>query len=306
MQFNVNDDPASGAGERIDRYLAERLPELSRGRLQALIKDGHITLNGRQTKPRQSLAVGDEIAVELPEETSPAPVAQAIPLTILHEDEALIVIDKPHGIVVHPAAGNPDGTLVNAFLHHCPEIASAGDPERPGIVHRLDKDTSGCLVGAKTPEAHTALVSAFSERRVRKLYLTAVDGCPPHDAGRVENQIARSPHDRQKMAVVPPPAGKLAITEYRVRSRVDATALVECDLHTGRTHQIRVHMKSLGCPVLGDPIYAKPARQSRRVPRLMLHAWKLAFTHPISGQDVAFEATPPEVFSPWLDECPPQ
>ena len=298
MEFTIAN--AADAGGRIDRFLAGCLPELSRARLQALIRDGHVRLNGAPTKPSHPLAVGDSIAVTIPQAQPARAEPQDIPLTILHEDEHLIVVDKPHGLVVHPAAGNFDGTLVNALLHHCGDLSEIGGVQRPGIVHRLDKDTSGCLVAAKNDASHRFLVEAFAGRKVSKTYLAVVEGRPPNDSGRIENNIARSPRDRQKMAIVPPPAGKVAITDYAVRAPLGDASLVECTLHTGRTHQIRVHMKSLGCPILGDPIYAKPARQAVPVPRLMLHAWKLGFTHPIGGLPVHFESPPPPEFQPWL------
>ena len=298
MEFTVTDSAA--AASRLDRFLAERLPELSRARLQTLIRGGDVLLNGRRVKPSQALVAGDFIAVHIPPPQALEPEAQDIPLSVLFEDQDLIVIDKPHGLVVHPGSGNPDGTLVNALLHYCGELARGGDPERPGIVHRLDKDTSGCIVAAKSELAHGTLVEAFANREVSKTYLAVVDGRPPVDTGRIENRIGRSPTDRQKMAIVPPPAGKPAVTEYHVRKSIDGAALVECDLLTGRTHQLRVHLKSLGTPILGDTIYAKPARQRVQVPRLMLHAWKLAFAHPISASPLAFESPPPNAFAPWL------
>ncbi len=297
----VRAEPAD-AGSRLDRFLAARLPQLSRARIQALVRSGHIRLNGAGAKPSQLLAAGDEIAVEVPVAAAPAEaVPQAIPLSVLYEDAQIIVVDKPHGLVVHPAAGNPDGTLVNALLHHCKgSLSGVGGVERPGIVHRLDKDTSGCLVAAKTDAAHRALVEAFSGRRVDKTYLAVVDGRPREASGRIVTHIDRHPADRQKMANVDPPRGREAITDYRVRGgRADAN-LVECRLHTGRTHQIRVHLKSLGTPILGDPIYAKPARQRHPSTRLMLHAWKLGFAHPTTGEPLAFEAPAPPEFGPWL------
>ncbi len=299
MEFVV--DSQADAGGRIDRFLAARLPELSRGRIQALIRDGDVTLNGDATKPRQALAADDIVRVTIPPPPADVrPEAEDIPLEILHEDDHLVVVDKPAGLVVHPGAGNSTGTLVNALLQHCGRLAAGGDPERPGIVHRLDKDTSGCLVAARTEAAYRGLVAAFSGREVTKVYLTVVDGRPPADSGTIENRIARNPSDRQKMAVVPPPSGKPAVTSYHVRTPRDDASLVECLLHTGRTHQIRVHMKSLGCPVLGDPIYARPARQRVAATRLMLHAWQLGFEHPVTGEPMRFESPPPPEFAGWL------
>ncbi|MFT4549598.1 MAG: 23S rRNA pseudouridine1911/1915/1917 synthase [Verrucomicrobiales bacterium] len=296
MEFTISLE--SDVGKRLDRFLAENATELSRSRLQALIKEGAITLNSKGAKPRQSLSLGDQIVVKIPDPTPAEALPEDIPLDVLFEDEHLLVVNKDSGLVVHPAAGNWDGTLVNALLHHCRgRLASIGGVERPGIVHRLDKDTSGCLVVAKTDAVHQSLTEQFSSRQVSKFYLAVVKGRPPMDSGHLENQIARDPRNRQKMTVVMPPAGKLAITDYRVVMPMADSSLVECELHTGRTHQIRVHMRELGHPILGDPIYAK---NSAGAPRLMLHAWKLGFKHPDSGEDLAFQSPIPDAFKPWI------
>ena len=215
MQFTV--ERVEESNLRIDRFLAEKLPDLSRSRLQSLIKDGHITLNGNPTKSKQPISEGDIIKITIPALTQPEAKPEDIKLNILYEDEHLVVINKPHGLVVHPAAGNPDGTLVNALLHHCNHLSGIGGVERPGIVHRLDKDTSGCLVAAKSDTAHRHLAESFANRQVNKLYLAVVNGCPNIESGKIENHIARNPKDRQKMAVVTPPRGKLAITNYSVK-----------------------------------------------------------------------------------------
>ena len=220
---------------------------------------------------------------------------------ILFEDNHIIVVNKPHGLVVHPAAGNQTGTLVNALLHHCKELSGIGGVERPGIVHRLDKDTSGCLVAAKSDASHKALVEDFSNRKINKIYLAVVDGLPALGSGRIENHIARDPRDRQKMSIVQPPRGKTAITEYETKIESREASLVMCKLLTGRTHQIRVHMKSLGNPILGDPIYSRISKQKIKVGRLMLHAWKLGFTHPITGVQLEFTSDLPKEFSAWAD-----
>ena len=283
----------------MDRFLAAKVgSELSRSRIQALIREGAITLNGNQTKPRQALTLSDRIEISIPEPTPAEALPEDIPLDIMYEDGHLLVVDKASGMVVHPAAGNPSGTLVNALLHHCRgRLASIGGVERPGIVHRLDKDTSGCLVVAKSDPVHGSLTEQFSNREVGKIYLAVVKGQPPIESGTIENRIARDPRNRQRMAVVMPPAGKSAITDYRVLQSSASGSLVECTLHTGRTHQIRVHLKELGHPILGDPIYAKnPAG----APRLMLHAWKLAFTHPVTGERLSFTSPIPEALAPWL------
>jgi 23S rRNA pseudouridine1911/1915/1917 synthase len=293
---------AHGSGVRLDNYVHAQLPDLSRTRIQDLIKEGAILLNDAQTKPRARLCENDRITVTIPEAKVVEVAAQDIPLEVLFEDEHLIVINKPAGLVVHPAAGNPDGTLVNALLHHCKNLSGIGGELRPGIVHRLDKETSGCLVAAKHDLAHTRLTEAFSTRTISKIYLAVVQGVPLKEKGLIENRIGRHPTDRKRMAVMTSPlAGKEAVTEWRQIAVHQNCALIECRLHTGRTHQIRVHMKEdLRTPILGDTIYAQPQRQNPQMPRLMLHAWKLSFTHPITQKAMAFEAKVPEEFGPWL------
>lgn len=245
------------------------------------------------------------ISIALPEAVPAEAQAQDIPLVILHEDEHLLVLDKESGMVVHPAAGNPDGTLVNALLHHCKgRLSGIGGVERPGIVHRLDKDTSGCLVVAKSDVAHVALVNQFAERStMEKLYLAVTTGVPRPERDSVFTHIGRHPVNRQKMAVVNPPGGKAAITDYEVLATdaSTATAFVLCHLHTGRTHQIRVHMHHKGTPIVGDPIYGKPSKIPGLPQRLMLHAWRLSFEHPVTRQRLAFEAPVPSEFAPWME-----
>lgn len=302
MEFFVE----STGGERLDAYLASRLPDLSRSRIQTLIREQFILVNGNPAKPRDPARMGDRISVSLPEAVPAEAQAQDIPLVVIYEDDDLLVLNKEHGIVVHPAAGNPDGTLVNALLHHCRgKLSGIGGVERPGIVHRLDKDTSGCLVVAKSDAAHHSLVQQFSERStMEKLYLAVTVGVPRPERDTIFTHIGRHPVNRQKMAVVNPPGGKPAITDYEVR-HVDAatnTALVFCHLHTGRTHQIRVHLHHKGTPILSDPIYGKPAKFPGCPDRLMLHAWKLSFRHPVSGLAVNFEAPVPHEFLAWLPQ----
>lgn len=292
---------------RLDVFLASRLEALSRARIQALIRDQFILVNNGPAKPRDAVKAGDRISIALPEAVPALAAPEEIPLTILYEDEHLVVIDKAHGMVVHPAAGNPCGTLVNALLFHCKgQLSGIGGVERPGIVHRLDKDTSGCLVVAKTDAAHQSLTAQFAAREtMEKLYLAVTYGVPSPESGTVFTHLARHPVNRQKMAVCNPPGGKPSITDYRVLHRdvATGTALVRCHLHTGRTHQIRVHMHHLGCPILGDPIYGRvPQRRGIPVDRLMLHAWRLSFQHPAGGRLMRFEATIPEVFHPWTGE----
>ncbi len=289
-------------GTRLDQYLAGQLPELSRARIQALIKAGSITVNGKATKAKTPVEAGMRVEVAIPEPEAAEAQPQDIPIRVLYEDADVIVIDKESGMVVHPAAGNPDGTLVNAVLFHCGDLSGIGGVERPGIVHRLDKDTSGCIVVAKNDAAHLSLTTQFAERDTSKIYLAVVQGRPREDEGTVFTNIGRHPVNRLKMCVVNPGSGKPAITDYRVL-RYDAasdSSLVMCTLHTGRTHQIRVHMLHLGHPLVGDPIYAHPQRQKAQPGRLMLHAWRLAFNHPRETRRVSIESEIPAEYTPWL------
>ena len=291
------------AGERLDSFLAARLPDLSRSRIQTLIREQFIVVNGQPAKPRDAVKSGDRIAIAVPEAVPLNNEPQDIPLDILFEDHDLLVLNKAPGMVVHPAPGNPDGTLVNALLHHCRgQLSGIGGVERPGIVHRLDKDTSGCLVIAKSDAAHQSLASQFAERTtMEKLYLAVTQGIPKPAQDTIFTHIGRHPVNRQKMAVVNPPGGKAAITDYEILTADAATltALILCHLHTGRTHQIRVHLHHKGTPLLGDPIYGKPCKTATLTGRLMLHAWRLSFHHPLTGQSHHFEAPVPPEFIPW-------
>lgn len=281
---------AEQGGGRLDHFLAAQLPALSRARLQALVKSGHITLNGAVARSSAKLKVGDRVSVTEPPPEPSEVTAQDIPLSVLFEDDDLIVIDKPAGLVVHPAVGHRDGTLVNALLHHCEELSGVGGVERPGIVHRLDKETSGCLVVAKNDTTHRALVEQFAERDVTKVYLTLAAGRFRWKSGDIQQPIGRHRSNRQKMAV--DERGKPAHTGWRVLQELPCGTLVECTLHTGRTHQIRVHLKHLGHPVLGDEVYGKRGDFTRQ----MLHAWKLGFTHPRTGERLNFVSPIPPDF----------
>lgn len=288
-------------GQRLDKHLTGRLPDLSRARIQDLLRDGHITLNGRPAKASATLRAGDAISVTIPEAAPVEVIAQDIPLEILFEDKDILVLNKPPGLVVHPAAGNPDGTLVNALLHHCDDLSGIGGEMRPGIVHRLDKDTSGCMVVAKNDISHRRLSEAFAERRLSKIYLAAINGLPKEQSGRIQTMLGRHPVDRKRMATLYDGSGKEAVTEWQQISVFKGSALIRCKLLTGRTHQIRVHMReSVGHPILGDPIYGNPKRQIVPVTRLMLHAWKLSLHHPIHDQPMNFEAKVPDEFLPWM------
>jgi 23S rRNA pseudouridine1911/1915/1917 synthase len=284
---------ATAAGARLDRCLVEFLPEISRSRIQAGIKSGQVLLNGASTKASEIVRVGDEI---LWREPLPMPCesarAQEMQLEILFEDEFLVVLNKPAGTVVHPGAGHGNGTLVSGLLHRFGRLSNIGGVERPGIVHRLDKETSGCLVVAKTDRAHRSLAAQFAGREVIKIYLALVSGTPQPSSGVIDAPVARHPVNRKKMAVSLRGRGREAITEYRVLQTAETVSLIECRPRTGRTHQIRVHLKHLGCPVLGDLLYGRRGSFSRH----MLHAWKLRFRHPVDGQSVACEATPPPEF----------
>ena len=282
----------AAAGQRIDQYLAAHLPALSRARIQALLKAGHASLNGRETKASTKLRAGDRIALTEPPPAAATTEAEDIALEILHEDADLIVLNKPAGLVVHPAAGHWRGTLVNALLHHCQGLSSIGGEERPGIVHRLDKETSGCLVAAKNDLAHRALTRQFAGREITKIYLALATGKFREPGGIIEGAIGRHPIHRKKMTVLTGERGRAARTDYSVLREVPGGTLVECTLHTGRTHQIRVHLKHLGHPLLGDEVYGRRAGFERQ----MLHAWKLGFTHPTTAKRMIFTAPLPADF----------
>lgn len=296
---------------RIDAYLSARFPAVSRGTIQRLIEERHILVNGRPTKPSASPHAGDEVSIHWPEARPAEAQPQDIPLHVLYEDDCLLVINKPADLVVHPAAGHEDHTLVNALLHHCAgQLSGIGGVARPGIVHRLDKETSGCLVVAKCDETHLALSAQFAGRTVEKLYQAIVCGEIARDEGDIRAAIARHPSHRKRMAVAPD-CGREARTSYRVVERLQNATLVEALLHTGRTHQIRVHFQFLGYPLVGDETYGH--RQNLRLtdltgyraPRQMLHAARLAFTHPRSGQRVSFAAPLPKDFREALEALRP-
>ncbi|HEY7610609.1 MAG TPA: RluA family pseudouridine synthase [Alphaproteobacteria bacterium] len=303
------------AGRRLDQLLAAALPALSRSRLKALILEGRVARGGAViSEPSRRVKPGERFVVSVPPAAPAEPRAQAMPLAILFEDAHLIVIVKPAGLTVHPAPGNPDKTLVNALIAHCgASLSGIGGVARPGIVHRLDKDTSGVMVVAKTDAAHASLTTQFQSRSIERSYLALVWGVPRPASGRIEGAIGRSPRDRKKMAVLRR-GGKAAATRYRVLRKFGALAsLVECRLETGRTHQIRVHMAHIGHPVVGDPVYGRARRRAapdfppslRKTvdgfKRQALHAAVLAFDHPASGARLRFEAPAPADFSNLLN-----
>ncbi|MCK9362946.1 MAG: RluA family pseudouridine synthase [Syntrophales bacterium] len=292
-------------GVRLDLLLVSREPGVTRTRIAKLIAEGKALVGGRPCRAGQKLKAGSEVVIDFPE-AKPylAALPEDIPLVVVYEDASLIVIDKPAGMVVHPAAGHYGGTLVNALLFHCHDLSGIGGVLRPGIVHRLDKDTSGLIVAAKSDEAHLGLASQFKRHEVKKTYQAVVYGLPHAETGRIEAAVGRHPSDRKKMSTKSK-RGRSAITIWRVRERYGAAALLEVDIETGRTHQIRVHLADLGYPVVGDPVYGKPGRSNavkdaavRRLlkifPRQALHAWRLSFCHPAIGAKMEFFSPLPE------------
>ena len=315
---------------RLDKQILETHPDFSRSRIEGLIKSGFVTVNGAVAeKAGMKVSEDDEIVVEIPPPVPAVPEPEDIPLDVVFEDEDMVVVNKVPGMVVHPAPGHFTGTLVNALLHHCPNLSGIGGVARPGIVHRLDQDTSGLIVVAKSQPAMDGLVQAFSSHKnIEKTYLAICHGRPRLDAGRIENLIGRHPVDRKRMAIVER-NGKVAITNWRVFrcgsetppphdcgtvrggvvsaapfvARLKTISAVECKIETGRTHQIRVHMASLGCPVIGDKVYGKSALDKKLDPvpaRQMLHAWKLKLWHPVKKVEVSFEAPLPEDMRAYL------
>ena len=284
---------------RLDKKILETHPDFSRSRIEGLIKSGFVTVNGAVAE-KAGMKVGDddEVVVEIPPPVPAIPEPEAIALDIVYEDDDIIVINKMPGMVVHPAPGHFTGTLVNALLHHCPNLSGIGGVARPGIVHRLDQDTSGLIVVAKSQKAMDGLVKAFaSHKAIEKTYLAVCHGRPRLDAGRIENLIGRHPVDRKRMAIVEK-NGKAAITNWKVLSKNTAQpiSIIECRIETGRTHQIRVHTASLGTPVIGDKVYGKSALDKRLDPipaRQMLHAWKLKLYHPVTSKILEFTAPIP-------------
>jgi 23S rRNA pseudouridine1911/1915/1917 synthase len=299
--------PEAAEGARIDRFLAEAMPATSRSRVKAMIEAGHVTRDGvRVTQPAEPVRAGACYSLALPAPVAATPQAQSIPFPILFEDADLLVLDKPAGLVVHPAPGNQDGTLVNALLAHCGDsLPGIGGERRPGIVHRLDKDTSGVMVVAKTELALAGLSAAFAARDLDRFYLALCWGLPNPAAGEISGAIGRDPRERKRMAVVNH-GGREALTRYRLLAQhAAAVSLLECRLATGRTHQIRVHLAAHGHPIVGDPVYLRripaaarglPDDQRRRLldfPRQALHAARLGFAHPRSGAALSFTTPPP-------------
>ncbi len=294
--------PDDMAGWRLDRALAALVQTLSRERIKALISSGHLTdpASALVRDPALKVKPGMAFSLTIPEPAPAHNIPQDIPLTIIHEDDHLLVVDKPAGLVVHPAAGNLDGTMVNALLHHCAgRLSSIGGVARPGIVHRIDKDTSGLLVVAKTDPAHEGLSAQFAKHTIHRLYVAVVAGLPRTLAGTVDAPLARSPQDRKKIAIVSADRGKRAVTHWTMEEPLNHAARISCRLETGRTHQIRVHMASIGHALLGDPVYGhardghKAILQQLGFHRQALHATELGFLHPISGKALKFQSPIP-------------
>ena len=298
-------------GERLDKALAAA-SGLSRERVKALIAEGRVTLGGKAlAQPSAKAAEGTRFRIEVPEAAPAEAAAQDIPLVIAYEDEHLVVVDKPAGMVVHPAAGNPDRTLVNALLHHCRgQLSGIGGVARPGIVHRIDKDTSGLLVVAKSDAAHEGLARQFAAHDLERAYLAVCYGHPRPPSGTIEGRIGRSDANRKKMALLPKDSsrGKHAVTHYKVLRELDGCSLIECRLETGRTHQVRVHLSSIGHALVGDPLYGRPGPQLREVlkrlnfHRQALHAAVLGFVHPITGDQMRFTSDLPPDMAELIDE----
>ena len=311
-QANILEGTIGADGGRLDKALADA-SGLSRERIKALLAEGRVTLDGKAASQASlKVAPGTAFAIAVPAAAPAEAMAQDIPLKVVHEDADLIVVDKPAGLVVHPAAGNPDGTLVNALLHHCHgQLSGIGGVARPGIVHRIDKDTSGLLVVAKSNRAHEGLAVQFADHSIERAYRAVVAGRPIPAAGTVTGAIARSNKDRKKMAIVEDGRGKHAVTHYRTLETLGEASLVECRLETGRTHQVRVHMSSIGHMLLGDPVYGRTPKSLRPIlqrldfSRQALHAAELGFVHPVTGETVRFSSPIPDDMQRLIDELRP-
>ena len=295
MDENIIKIIVKESGERLDALLARNVPELSRSAAQRLIEEDAVRVHGRALRKNYKCSAGDEISLVLPECSDAPLIAQPIALDVLFEDEDLIVVNKPRGMVVHPAPGHPDGTLVNALLYHCGDtLSGVGGERRPGIVHRIDKDTSGLLIVAKNDFAHQALSAQLADRSLSRQYVAVVRGRLREDSGTIDRPIGRHPVDRKRMAVTEKNS-RPAVTDWSVLARYNAYTLVECRLRTGRTHQIRVHMASIGHPLLGDYTYGAPSPE-KGLEGQCLHARRLKFIHPRTGERMELEAPLPQYF----------
>ncbi len=291
----------AGQSDRLDKFLVERLPDLSRSRIQGLIKDGHVKVGDDQIlKTGHIVEAGDEIFIEIPEALPSALIPEDIPLNIIYENDDLVIVNKPAGMVVHPGAGHYSGTLVHAALAAIPDLEGIGGEERPGIVHRLDKETSGLILLAKNEKTHRWLQDQFRDRTIKKVYLALVDGKPPTPVGRVEAEIARDPSHRKQMAVVSAGRGRTAVTEFKTLEQFERHTLIEAHPLTGRTHQIRLHLAFLGCPIVGDTIYGRKA-PTIELNRHFLHAAKISVQFPGEKEPRTFEAPLPAELQTVLD-----
>lgn len=290
-------------GIRLDRYLSVYLTLFSRSRIQQLIEGGNLQLNGKVcTSKKITVKIGDRLTLEIPEAQKLQLQAEDIPLDILYEDDCLLILNKPAGLVVHPAPGHPDGTLVNAVLAHCPNLPGIGGVQRPGIVHRLDKDTTGAIAIAKTELAHQHLQAQLKAKTARREYLGIVFGAPKTQNGTIDLPIGRHPQDRKKMTVIPvEQGGRTAVTHWQILERLGNYTLINFRLETGRTHQIRVHSAQIGHPVVGDPIYSSNHSIGVNLPGQALHAWQLKLQHPVSGELIEVTAPPPQTFTTLLE-----
>ena len=288
--------------KRLDVFLSERMEDFTRSRIKKLIDEGHVELNGKSAKAGAEIRPGDEVAAEIPEVKEYSVKPENIPLDILYQDADFAVVNKPQGMTVHIGNGNTEGTLVNALLYALDSLSGIGGVLRPGIVHRIDKDTSGLLVVAKNDRAHVSLAKQIAEKTCHRIYLALLEGCVKADSGRIVTDIGRSPSDRLKMAVLPDGRGKTAITDYEVTARYGSDyTLCRFNLQTGRTHQIRVHAKYIGHPVVGDPLYGFH-RQKFDLKGQLLHAYQLILTHPTTGERMEFTAPLPDYFQSLLDK----
>lgn len=299
----INNIQVTENSDRLDRYLSQELSDLSRSRIQQLIEQGHVQINNLIcTSKKINLKTGDLITLEIPVVQPLAIIAENIPLDILYEDDELIIINKPAGLVVHPAPGHPDGTLVNAILAHCPNLPGIGGIQRPGIVHRLDKDTTGAIAIAKTDLAYQHLQAQLQAKTARREYLGLIYGVPKTETGSIDLPIGRNPQDRKRMAIVSiEDGGRNAVTHWRVKERFGNYTLIHFQLETGRTHQIRVHSAKMGHPLVGDPIYSSGHSLGVNLPGQALNAWKLQLQHPVSGNLVEVTAPLPRSFATLLE-----
>ncbi len=287
---------------RADVFLSENLSGYTRSAVKKLFSGGYVSINGKSAKPSQAVSAGDVVKATLPDAEEYSAKPENIPLDIIYEDGDVAVVNKPQGMTVHAGNGNTEGTLVNALLYRLDSLSGINGVLRPGIVHRIDKDTSGLLVVAKNDKAHLSLSKQIEEKTCRRTYLALLEGVVKRDGGTVTTYIGRDPSDRIKMAVVSPEKGKLAITDYTVLKRYKENfTLCRFDLHTGRTHQIRVHARHLGYPVVGDPVYGIK-KQRFSLNGQLLHAWRLQFTHPATGEEMCFEAPLPDYFKSVLSK----